>query len=91
VTVATKDTKTVSHEGHEDHEETSHEGHEDHEATHEKTFVTFVSFVAKGFVAGGTIVQQRVIAWLDERLDLADLRRFIAEKRVPIHAQEVWY
>jgi hypothetical protein len=42
-------------------------------------------------VAGGTIVQQPVIAWLDERLDLADLRRFIAEKRVPIHAQEVWY
>ena len=31
------------------------------------------------------------MAWLDERLDLADLRRFVADKRVPIHAQEVWY
>ena len=32
-----------------------------------------------------------VMQWLDERLDLAAMRQFIAEKRVPIHAQEVWY
>jgi cytochrome b6 len=32
-----------------------------------------------------------VIRWLDERLDLSELRHFVAEKRVPVHAQEVWY
>jgi cytochrome b6 len=34
---------------------------------------------------------QRTMQWLDERLDLAALRQFVAEKRVPIHTQEVWY
>lgn len=34
---------------------------------------------------------QGVVQWLDERLDLAAVRQYIAEKRVPIHAQEVWY
>jgi cytochrome b6 len=29
--------------------------------------------------------------WIDERLDLNDLRHFIAEKSVPVHAQKVWY
>jgi cytochrome b6 len=29
--------------------------------------------------------------WLDERLDLSGIRHFIAEKRVPVHRQEVWY
>lgn len=33
----------------------------------------------------------RVIAWLDERLDLTGLRHFIAEKSVPLHAHKVWY
>ena len=32
-----------------------------------------------------------VIDWLDDRLDLSGLRHFIAEKGVPIHAQEIWY
>src|SRR4026209_750817 len=32
-----------------------------------------------------------VVDWLDERLDLTDLKHFIAEKGVPIHTQEVWY
>ena len=32
-----------------------------------------------------------VVDWLDERLDLSDIRHFIAEKGVPIHTQEVWY
>ena len=32
-----------------------------------------------------------VVDWLDERLDLTDIRHFIAEKGVPIHTQEVWY
>jgi cytochrome b6 len=33
----------------------------------------------------------RAIGWLDERVDLSGLRRFIAEKGVPIHAQKIWY
>jgi len=33
----------------------------------------------------------RTIAWLDERLDLSDVRHFVQEKGVPIHAQKVWY
>src|SRR5262245_40025481 len=34
---------------------------------------------------------QRTAAWLDERFDLSDVKHFVAEKSVPIHAQEVWY
>ena len=34
---------------------------------------------------------QRVVAWLDERIDLSGLKHFVAEKGVPVHAQEVWY
>jgi quinol-cytochrome oxidoreductase complex cytochrome b subunit len=34
---------------------------------------------------------QQVVDWLDERLDLSGLRHFVAEKGVPIHAQEIWY
>ena len=32
-----------------------------------------------------------VLDWLDERLDLREIRHFVAEKSVPIHTQEVWY
>src|SRR5436190_21096674 len=32
-----------------------------------------------------------VAAWLDERLELTDVRHFVAEKGVPVHAQKVWY
>jgi quinol-cytochrome oxidoreductase complex cytochrome b subunit len=32
-----------------------------------------------------------VVDWLDERIDLSEIRHFIAEKGVPIHTQEVWY
>jgi quinol-cytochrome oxidoreductase complex cytochrome b subunit len=32
-----------------------------------------------------------LIDWIDERLDLSEARRFIAEKGVPLHAQKVWY
>ena len=32
-----------------------------------------------------------VIDWIDERLDLSAVRRFIAEKGVPVHTQKVWY
>jgi quinol-cytochrome oxidoreductase complex cytochrome b subunit len=35
--------------------------------------------------------QQRVVTWLDERLDLGDLRRFLAEKGVPVHTHKFWY
>ena len=34
---------------------------------------------------------QRVVDWLDERLDLSDVKHFVAEKGVPVHAQEIWY
>jgi len=34
---------------------------------------------------------QRTIAWLDERVDLSDVRHFVAEKGVPVHAQKIWY
>ncbi|MBI2835218.1 MAG: cytochrome bc complex cytochrome b subunit [Acidobacteria bacterium] len=37
------------------------------------------------------MLQQRVITWLDERLDLSDVKHFIAEKGVPVHTQKVWY
>jgi cytochrome b6 len=37
-----------------------------------------------------TILEQTV-GWLDERLDLSDVKHFIAEKGVPIHHQKVWY
>lgn len=36
-------------------------------------------------------MMSRIIDWVDQRLDLSDLRHFIAEKGVPIHAQEIWY
>jgi len=32
-----------------------------------------------------------VLDWLDERLDLSEIRHFVAEKSVPIHTQEIWY
>jgi cytochrome b6 len=32
-----------------------------------------------------------VISWIDERVDLSDIRHFIAEKGVPVHAHKVWY
>jgi cytochrome b6 len=32
-----------------------------------------------------------VVDWLDERLDLSEVRRFVAEKGVPVHAQKIWY
>src|SRR5215208_4418035 len=32
-----------------------------------------------------------VIDWVDERLDLSEVRHFVAEKGVPIHTQKVWY
>ena len=34
---------------------------------------------------------QRVVDWVDERVDLSGLRHFVAEKGVPVHAQKVWY
>lgn len=36
-------------------------------------------------------MRQAVMQWLDERLDLAGVRHFVAEKRVPVHTQEIWY
>jgi len=32
-----------------------------------------------------------VIDWVDERLDLTEVRHFVAEKGVPVHAQKIWY
>ena len=34
---------------------------------------------------------RRTVDWLDERLDLSEIRHFVAEKTVPVHAQKVWY
>jgi len=34
---------------------------------------------------------QQTIDWLDERVDLSEIRHFIAEKGVPVHAQKIWY
>jgi cytochrome b6 len=36
-------------------------------------------------------MMKNVLNWLDERLDLREIRHFVAEKSVPIHTQEVWY
>src|SRR5947207_1292919 len=33
----------------------------------------------------------RLVDWLDERVELDGLRRFVAEKGVPVHAQKIWY
>jgi len=32
-----------------------------------------------------------VIDWIDQRLDLSEVRHFVAEKGVPVHTQKVWY
>jgi cytochrome b6 len=34
---------------------------------------------------------QQIVDWLDERIDLSGLKHFVAEKGVPVHAQEIWY
>jgi cytochrome b6 len=34
---------------------------------------------------------QRIVAWVDRRLDLSSLRHFVAEKSVPVHTQKIWY
>lgn len=34
---------------------------------------------------------QQVLQWLDERLDLSEVRHFIAHKTVPVHRQKFWY
>jgi cytochrome b6 len=36
-------------------------------------------------------MMKNVVNWLDQRLDLREIRHFVAEKSVPIHTQEVWY
>src|SRR5918995_3384552 len=33
----------------------------------------------------------QIVDWVDARLDLSDVRHFIAEKGVPIHTQKIWY
>jgi quinol-cytochrome oxidoreductase complex cytochrome b subunit len=32
-----------------------------------------------------------VIEWVDQRLDLSEVKHFVAEKGVPVHAQKIWY
>ena len=32
-----------------------------------------------------------MLDWIDERLDLSDVRQFVAHKTVPIHRQKFWY
>ena len=33
----------------------------------------------------------KTIEWLDERVDLTEIRHFVREKGVPVHTQKVWY
>jgi cytochrome b6 len=33
----------------------------------------------------------KAIDWIDERVDLSDVRHFVAEKGVPVHTQKIWY
>src|SRR5438046_2036530 len=33
----------------------------------------------------------KAIDWIDERLDLSEIRHFVAEKGVPVHTQKIWY
>jgi cytochrome b6 len=32
-----------------------------------------------------------VVDWVDSRLDVSAVRRFVAEKGVPVHTQKIWY
>src|SRR5215475_9454248 len=34
---------------------------------------------------------QQTTAWLEERFDLSGVKKFVAEKGVPVHTQKVWY
>jgi cytochrome b6 len=34
---------------------------------------------------------KKTIDWIDERVDLSEVRHFVAEKGVPVHTQKVWY
>lgn len=34
---------------------------------------------------------QQTVDWLDERVDLSDIKQFVQEKGVPVHTQELWY
>jgi cytochrome b6 len=34
---------------------------------------------------------QKTIDWLDERVDLSEVKHFVAEKGVPVHSQKIWY
>ena len=36
-------------------------------------------------------LSSRIVDWVDERLNLSEVRHFIQEKGVPIHAQKLWY
>lgn len=36
-------------------------------------------------------VLQSVYTWLDERIQLQDIRKFMAKKTVPVHRHSVWY
>ena len=37
------------------------------------------------------MVTQRIVTWLDERIDLSDLKHLLAEKYVPVHRHKIWY
>ena len=36
-------------------------------------------------------MSSRVLDWIDQRLDLSDVRHFVAHKTVPVHRQKFWY
>ena len=37
------------------------------------------------------LMLHRLVAWVDERVDLTEVRHFLAEKYVPVHRHKVWY
>ena len=37
------------------------------------------------------LLANRLIAWVDERVDLSAMRHLLAEKQVPVHRHKLWY
>ncbi len=38
-----------------------------------------------------TARMKNIVQWLDDRLNLTDIRKFVDKKTVPVHEQSVWY
>ena len=42
-------------------------------------------------VSRGGSLSHRAVAWLEERVDLSDVRHFVETKGVPVHGHKLWY